>query len=90
MIFLGYPIELNALCFKRYLNIITHRFWRGASLCSIEGTGHALTALTVFPFSGGRSLVWDCTCVDTFAGVGTPESVSNGSWHSCKQRRGAP
>ena len=25
--------------------------------------------ITVFPFSGGRSLVWDCTCVDTFAGV---------------------
>ena len=25
--------------------------------------------LTVFPFSRGRSLVWDCTCVDTFAGA---------------------
>ena len=25
--------------------------------------------ITVFPFSGGRSLVWDCTCVDTFAWV---------------------
>ena len=25
--------------------------------------------ITVFPFSGGRSLVWDCTCVDAFAGV---------------------
>ena len=25
--------------------------------------------ITVFPFSGGRSLVWDCTCVDTFAGA---------------------
>ena len=24
--------------------------------------------ITVFPFSGGRSLVWDCTCVDTFVG----------------------
>ena len=24
------------------------------------------------PFSGGRSLFWDCTCADTFAGV-TPE-----------------
>ena len=23
--------------------------------------------ITVFPFSGGRSLVWDCTCVDTLA-----------------------
>ena len=26
-------------------------------------------SVTVFAFSGGRSLVWDCTCVDTFAGV---------------------
>ena len=26
-------------------------------------------SITVFPFGGGRSLVWDCTCVDTFAGV---------------------
>ena len=25
--------------------------------------------ITVIPFSGGRSLVWDCTCVDTFAGA---------------------
>ena len=25
--------------------------------------------IAVFLFSGGRSLVWDCTCVDTFAGV---------------------
>ena len=24
--------------------------------------------ITVFQFSGGRSLVWDCMCVDTFAG----------------------
>ena len=25
--------------------------------------------ITVFPLSGGKSLVWDCSCVDTFAGV---------------------
>ena len=25
--------------------------------------------MTVFPFRGGRCLVWNCTCVDTFAGV---------------------
>ena len=31
--------------------------------------GHALMGMTVFPFSGGRSLVWDCTFVDTYAGV---------------------
>ena len=32
-----------------------------------DGTRHG--GITVFPFSGGRSLVWDCTCVDTFATV---------------------
>ena len=29
----------------------------------------------VFAFSGGRSLVWDCTCVDTFAGLHLNRSV---------------
>ena len=29
--------------------------------------------LTVFPFSGGRSLCWDATCVDTFAATNLPE-----------------
>ena len=31
-----------------------------------EVMGHALM---VFPFSRGRSSVWDCTCLDTFSGV---------------------
>ena len=31
--------------------------------------GSRRDGITVFPFSGGRSLVWDCKCVDTFAGV---------------------
>ena len=34
-----------------------------------KGDGSRPDGITVFPFSGGRSLVWDCTCVDTFAGV---------------------
>ena len=34
-----------------------------------KGDGSRPDGLTVFPFSGGRSFVWDCTCVDTFAGV---------------------
>ena len=34
-----------------------------------RGDGSSPDGITVFPFSGGRSLVWDCTCVDTFAGV---------------------
>ena len=36
-----------------------------------RGDGPRPDGITVLPFSGGRSLVWDCicTCVDTFAGV---------------------
>ena len=33
------------------------------------GSRRGPDGITVFPSSGGRSLVWDCTCVDTFAGV---------------------
>ena len=33
------------------------------------GDGSRPYGITVFPFSGGRSLVWDCTCVDAFARV---------------------
>ena len=34
-----------------------------------RGDGSRPDGITVFPFSGVRSLVWDYTCVDTFAGV---------------------
>ena len=34
-----------------------------------RGDGSRPDGITVFPFSEGRSLVWDCTCVDTFAEV---------------------
>ena len=34
-----------------------------------RGDGSRPDGITVFPFSGGGSLVWYCTCVDTFAGV---------------------
>ena len=34
-----------------------------------RGDGSCLDRITVFPFSGGRSLVWDCTCVDSISGV---------------------
>ena len=32
-----------------------------------RGDGSCPDGMTVFPYSRGRSLVWDCTCVDTFA-----------------------
>ena len=34
-----------------------------------RGDGSRPDGITVFQFSGGMSLIWDCTCVDTFAGV---------------------
>ena len=34
-----------------------------------RGDGSGPDGITVFPFSGGRSLVWDYTFVDGFAGV---------------------
>lgn len=39
-----------------------------------RGDGSRPDGITVFPFYRGRSLIWDCTCVDTFA-----ESHLNGS-----------
>ena len=58
------------------MNDVVKRALQKASLPSVleppgldRGDGSRPDGITVFPFSGGRSLVWDCTCVDTFAGV---------------------
>ena len=32
-----------------------------------RGDGKRPDGITVYPFREGKSLVWDCTCVDTFA-----------------------
>ena len=40
-----------------------------------RGDGSRPDGIAVFPFRGGRSLFWDCTCVDTFAGVHINRSV---------------
>ena len=32
-----------------------------------RGDGRRPDGITVFPFRNGRSLVWNCTCVDTYA-----------------------
>ena len=40
-----------------------------------RGDGRRPDGLTVFPFSGGRSLCWDATCVDTFSGSSLIESA---------------
>ena len=58
------------------MNDVVKRSLQKAGLPSVmeppgldRGDGSRPDGITVFPFSGGRSLVWDCTCVDTFAGV---------------------
>ena len=56
------------------LNDVVKRALQRAGLPSVleppgldRGDGSRPDGITVFPFSRGRSLVWDCTCVDTFA-----------------------
>ena len=58
------------------MNDVVKRALQKAGLPSVldphglyRGDGSRPDGITLFPFSGGRSLVWDCTCVDTFAGV---------------------
>ena len=31
-----------------------------------RGAGKRIDGMTVFPFSRGKCLIWDCTCIDTF------------------------
>ena len=58
------------------MNDVVKRALQKAGLSSVleplglyRGDGSRPDGITVFPFSGGRSWVCDCTCVDTFAGV---------------------
>ena len=57
-----------------------------------RGDGPCPDSITVFPFSGGRSLVWDCTCVDTFAGAhlnrsAMEDGTAANSAEKCKRRK---
>ena len=56
------------------MNDVVRRALQRAGLPSVleppgldRGDGSRPDGITVFPFSRGRSLVWDCTCMDTFA-----------------------
>ena len=56
------------------LNEIVKRSLRSAGIPSVlepvgvdRGDGRRPDGITVFPFSRGRSLCWDATCVDTYA-----------------------
>ena len=58
------------------MNVVIKRALQKAGLPSVleppgldRGDGSRPDGITVFSFSVGRSLVWDCTCVDTFAGA---------------------
>ena len=68
----------NAGRFPRHsaMNDVVKRALQKAGLPSVleppgldRGDGSHPDSITVFSFSGGRNLVWDCTCVYTFAGV---------------------
>ena len=70
--------------FPRHLamNDVIKRALQKAGLPSVleppeleRGDGSRPNGITVFPFSGGRSLVSDCTSVDTFAGVNLNRSA---------------
>ena len=58
------------------MNDVIKRALRKAGLPSVLepsglniGENSRPDGITVFPFSGSGSLVWDCTCGDTFTGV---------------------
>ena len=52
------------------------------------GDGSLPDGMTVFPFSGGSSLVWDCTCVVTFAEVHLNRpAMETGTAANCAEKR---
>ena len=74
----GLSCKYSAGRFPRHsaMNDVVKRALQKAGLPSVleppgldRGDRSRPDGITVFPFSGGRSLAWDCTCVDTFAGV---------------------
>ena len=74
----GLSCKYSAGCFPRYsaMNDVIKRALQKTGLPSVfeppgldRGDGSRPDGITVFPFGGDRSLVYDCTCVDTFAGV---------------------
>ena len=70
--------KYSAGCSPRHsaMNDVIKRALQKAGLPSVleppgldRGDGSHPDGITVFPFSGGSSLIWDCTCVDNFSGV---------------------
>ena len=77
------------------MNGVVKRALQKAGLPSVSGPpgldrgdGSHPDGITVFPFSGGACLVWDCTCVDTFAGVHLNRSAMEaGTAANCGEER---
>ena len=74
----GLSCKYNASRFPKHsaMNDVVKRELQKGGLPSVleppgldRGDGSRPDGLTVFPFSSGRSLVWDCTCFGTLAGV---------------------
>ena len=74
----GLSCKYNAGRFPRHsaMNDVIKRALQNAGQSSVleppwldRGDGSHPDGITVFPFSGSSILVWDCTCVVTFAGV---------------------
>ena len=64
------------------INDVVKRSLRSACVPSIlepvgvgSGDGNRLDGIKVFPFSRGKSLCWDVTCVDTFAEISLNSSA---------------
>ena len=73
-VFMACPANTVLAAFPRHsaMNDVIKKVLRKAGLPSLleppgldRGNGSRLDGITVFPFSGDRSLVWDCKCVDT-------------------------
>ena len=72
----GLSCKFSAGRFPRHaaLNDVMKRSLQRAGLPSVleplgmdRGDGKRPDGVTVFPFKNGKSLCWDCTCLDTFA-----------------------
>jgi hypothetical protein len=81
----GLSCRLNSGRFPRHahLNDVIKRGLASAGIPSVlepvgldRGDGRRPDGLTVFPFTEGRSLIWDATCSDTFASSALIESAT--------------
>ena len=53
-----------------------------------RGGGIRPDGITVFPFAGGRSLIWDATCYDTWSQTGITSSAVQPGSSSKKAEKG--